>query len=258
MNLIKNTTPYIGKLKLKFEKFPHYRGGSRGILNKIHLNLGFTKLVSRMYPNQVIEGGKSNIDPVKIALIEKYTGGKIGKHEWWTVRGTDSNFNSTTKPSHEEDILYHGVLENSFLTKRGEYIGDIETAWWYYKNQMMVCEEYPHGVAKLIIKETYKTELPLTEGYYGYTHRGGSSFKIGDRLFQEDYVPKEEDYPLWQWMGYEMDFERAYERGDELDKKWMDESGIGYVIPFRLRGPKEIEDLSECREAAINMSKHLS
>ncbi len=55
--MIKNETPYIGKIKLKFEKFPHYRGSQSGMLNKVHLNLGFTKLVSRMYPNQTLEGG---------------------------------------------------------------------------------------------------------------------------------------------------------------------------------------------------------
>jgi hypothetical protein len=258
MNLIKNTTPYIGKLKLKFEKYPHYRGGGSGMLNKIHLNLGFTKLVSRMVPNQTIEGRKSNIDPVKIALIEKYTGGKVGKHEWWTVKGTNGNFNSNEKPTHEEDIIFHGVLENSFLTKDGKYVGDIETAWWYYKNQMRVCEEYPHGVGQIITKESYQTSNPIVEGYYGYTHRGGSSFKIGDRLFQEDYTPSEEDYPMWEWMGFESDFHKAYEKGDDLDKKWMDESGVGHVIPFKLRGPKVITRFDECREAAINMSKYLS
>ena len=80
--MIKNETPYIGKIKLKFEKFPHYSGSQSGMLNKIHLDLGFTKLVSRMYPNQVMEGGPSNIDPKKIELIEKYTGGIIGTHKW--------------------------------------------------------------------------------------------------------------------------------------------------------------------------------
>ena len=257
MNLIKNTTPYIGKLKLKFEKYPHYRGGRSGVLNKIHLNLGFTKLVSRMVPKQVLDGD-TNIDPVKIALIEKYTGGKIGKHEWWVVKGTTENFTSNTEPSHTDDILFHGVLENSFLTQDGKYIGDIEDGWWFYKNDMRVCEEYPHGVGQIITKESYKTNNPILEGYYGYTHRGGSSFRIGDRLFKEDYKPTEKDYPLWQWLGYEIEFDKKYFEGDDLDKKWMDESGIGYVIPFKMRGPKEIESLEECLEAAINMSKYLS
>jgi len=38
--MITNETPYIGKIKLKFEKFPYYRGSNSGILNKVHLDLG--------------------------------------------------------------------------------------------------------------------------------------------------------------------------------------------------------------------------
>jgi hypothetical protein len=52
--MIKNTTPYIGKLRLKFEKFPEYTGKSK--LNKIHLDLGFTKLVSRVTPVRTTAG----------------------------------------------------------------------------------------------------------------------------------------------------------------------------------------------------------
>ena len=98
--LIKNTTPYLGKLFLKFEKHPYYTSGQDGKLNKVHLNLGFTKLVSRMKPKQVMEGGPSNIDPKKIELIEKYTGGVIGIHKF----GNDGEY----------------VLENSFLTEDGQ------------------------------------------------------------------------------------------------------------------------------------------
>jgi hypothetical protein len=46
--LIKNETPYLGKLKLKLEKYPHYSGGDSGKLNNIHLKLGFTKLLRRL------------------------------------------------------------------------------------------------------------------------------------------------------------------------------------------------------------------
>ena len=110
MFFIKNQTPYLGKIKLKFEKNPHYKSGSKGMLNKVHLNLGFTKLVSRMIPKNVIDGG-SNIDPKKIEIIERYTGGVIGEHRF----GKDGQH----------------ILENSFLSKSGEYIGNIEDAWWY-------------------------------------------------------------------------------------------------------------------------------
>ena len=71
--MIKNTTPYIGKIRLKFEKYPEYTGKSK--LNKIHLDLGFTKLVSRMTPLQNLDGWL--INPESIYLIQKYNSNEI-------------------------------------------------------------------------------------------------------------------------------------------------------------------------------------
>ena len=226
--MIKNTTPYIGKIKLKFEKFPEYTGKSK--LNKIHLDLGFTKLVSRITPIRTSAGWV--INPECIHKIKTYTGGVIGSHYFG-----DKN---------------EHTLPNSFLTKNEEYIGDIERGWWYYKNNMKVCEKYPHGVA-----ERYDDEGNLI-GYHGYTHRGGTTFKIGDRLFDASYKPKEEDYQEWEWYGWEYKYLELYGKSDALDKKWMRESGIAYVMPYTKRGRKIIENMVECLQAAINMSKELS
>jgi len=230
--MIKNTTPYIGKIKLKFEKHPHYTGKSK--LNKIHLDLGFTKLVSRITPVRTSAG--LVINPECKYLIEKYTEGKIGSHY----------FGDTPTLKREQH------LPNSFLTKDDEYIGDAERGWWYYENNMKVCEQYPHGVA-----EIYDDEGNLI-GYHGYTHRGGQTFKIGDRLFDATYKPKEEDYEEWEWSGWENEYLKLYDEGDDLDKRWMIESGISYVMPYTKRGRKEIENMEECLQAAINMSKELS
>ena len=174
----------------------------------------------------------------EIQEIERLTGGKIGTH--------------TFGPSNEH------VLENSFLSPDGTYIGSMEEARWYVKNQMMVDENYPHGVSAVIVKETYGTDNPVIEGMYGYTHRGGNMFRIGDRLFDEKYKPVKEDYNEEQWNDWEKRFKELYEEGDELDKKWMEESEISYVIPFKLRGPKTIETMEEAFEAARNMSNYLS
>ena len=230
--MIKNTTPYIGKLKLKFEKYPEYTGKSK--LNKIHLDLGFTKIVSRITPYRDTIGWL--INPESKYLIEKNTGGMINNY----------SFGNTLQEKREQQ------LPNSFLTKDGKYIGDVDRGWWYYKNKMKVCEKYPHGVA-----ECYDNEENLI-GYHGYTHRGGQTFKIGDRLFEASYQPKEEDYEEWEWAGWKLDFEKRYSEGDDLDKKWMRESGISYVIPYKKRGKKIIENMDECLQAAINMSKDLS
>jgi len=174
----------------------------------------------------------------EIQEIERLTGGKIGTH--------------TFGPKNEN------TLENSFLSPNGVYIGSIDEARWYVKNQMMVDENYPHGVAAVITFETYGTDNPVIEGMYGYTHRGGNMFKIGDRLFDEKYKPVKEDYDEEQWGEWEIKFNELYETEDELGKKWMDGDGISYVIPFKLRGSKLIETMEEAFLAAKNMSNYLS
>jgi len=257
MNIIKNQTPYVGKTRLKFEKHPHYSSGEDGMLNKVHVNLGFTKLVSRIVPKRNLDG--YIMDPKKIESINRWTWGKIGTHQVG------------------EDQSEEFTLHNSFLAKDGSYIGGVKEGWRYYKNNLIVCREYPCGVAiklktyapdnvvKNSIKDPYENyvteqiENDNVVGYYGYTHRGGQTFKIGDRLFQEDYKPKKEDYPEKEWAKYEKAFQKSLANAeDDLDRRWMNESGISYVIPFKMRGPKIIENWDEARQAAINMSKYLS
>ena len=66
---VKNQTPYLGKLKLKFEKNPNYENTKNGILNKVHINFGFVKVTTRLIPNLDDDGWKLKED--SIPLIEK-------------------------------------------------------------------------------------------------------------------------------------------------------------------------------------------
>lgn len=221
--MIKNNTPYIGKIKLKFEKYPHYTN-SVSKLNKVHLNLGFTKLVSRMYPNRTKNSWE--VDSFKIDLINKHTGGVMGEH-WIDNREPKNEF----------------TLPNSFLSKDGRYIGDIETGWWYYQNNLKVCNDYPHGVAE-------KYENGELVGYYGYTHRGGQTFKIGDKLFDENWIPDVMEIKS-SWVDY---YEQS--TGKKFDHN-IDLNELTPYILFTERGNKTIETLEEAKQAAINMSKYL-
>jgi len=242
MKIIKNQTPYIGKLKLKFERNPHYvKGGTTDLLNKIHLNLGFTKLVSRMIPDREPSMEKTfgdipKVDLEKIKLINDHTGGIISKY--------------TFGPNGEY------LLENSFLTKDFTlYIGDIERAWWYYKNKIIVSNN--SGVAWKV----YDTNKPENEwhapnniqGVYGYSHRGGQLFKIGDKIFESFWTPNEQDL---------FDLQKYYAKHlKEFDKNYsnhmsMNEWATRY-IPFKLRGSRVIKDWDDAREAAINFSKYI-
>ena len=256
MLFIKNNTPYNGKIKLTFERFPHYTGQS--ILNKVHLNLGFTKLVSRMYPNRSFDGWEVNKE--KAAKICYYTGGTIKTHEWWEVRGVNGIFKSNSAPKNKKDIVFHGKLENSFMYG-DDYLGDIKAGWWYYKNRLVVCKKYPKGVAIKLKKDSYHSNefnFEDVEGIYGFSHRGGCLFKPGDKLFDEDYIPCVKDYPKKEWDKWHDKYRKNFAKADSAERRQIANDGVRAYIPFRERGKKVIENWEEAMDAAHNLSKYLS
>lgn len=174
---------------------------------------------------------KTKVTEFKTKRINKLTGGII------------KDYKIPNYPNNE------GLLPNSFLTKNGTYIGDYETGWWFIKKGMKVCEDYPHGAA-----EFYENNRHI--GYYGYTHRGGSLFKPGDRLFDENYQPVKEDYNIDQWIKWEIEFKEKRKNGDDFDRENIYDN-ISAIIPFNMRG-KKIKNMDECKQAAINISKYLS
>ena len=184
---------------------------------------------------------KIKITEFKTKRINKLTGGKIG------------NIEIPDYPKSEGD---DGILYNSFLTKDGKYIGNFEDGWWYVRRGLKVCDDYPHGVAL-----HYEGDELI--GYYGYTHRGGQLFKIGDKLFDENYIAKEEDYSKEEWAGFlkyreEIVGEGIREGYFENSEQGYKETPISDVIPFVKRGAKTIETWDEAKQAAINISNYLS
>jgi hypothetical protein len=257
MLFIKNNTPYNGKIKLTFERFPHYTGKS--ILNKVYLNLGFTKLVSRMHPNRSFDWGWE-VNKEKAAKISYYTGGTIKTYEWWEVRGTGGVFKSNTAPKNKKDIVYHGKLENSFMY--GDiYLGSIKAGWWYYQNRLVVCQKYPKGVAIKLKKDSYHSNdfnFEDIEGIYGFSHRGGCLFKPGDKLFDEDYIACVKDYPKKEWDRWHDKYRKNFAKASAAERRQIANDGVKAYIPFKERGKKIIETWDEAMDAANNLSKYLS
>jgi len=150
------------------------------------------------------------------------------------------------------------TLPNSFISKSEKYIGDYATAWWFFKNKMVVCEDYPHGVAKIV--DSYKKDSTI--GFYGFSHRGGCLFKIGDKLFDENYTPQEQDYTKTQWSTMNKDYEELIAK-ETIDHAGMSDAWVrgsfplSSVFPFNLRGNKTIKNWDDAKQAAMNMSAYL-
>jgi len=232
ITMIKNNTPFLGKIRFKFEKNPNYTDTINGLLNKIHFSIGPIRFVSRLIPNIDRQGNPIG-DPKKIKLINDCTGGIIGDYSFDGI-----------------------VLNDHFISKDGKVlIGNLRDAWWYYKNNLVVCPDYPAGIAEVFEPTDFGNVIC---GYYGYTHRGGQTFKIGDRLFEEDYIPVPEDYSHDEWIEYL----KSHEEGNILDKKNgyikdREENPISDYIPFKRRGKKTIETWEEAKQAAINIHRYL-
>jgi len=198
---------------------------------------------------------KVTITDYKTKRINNLTGGMIVDY--------------TTPDYHNEE----GILTNSFVSYNGVYIGDYASGWWYVKNNMVVNHKFPNGVA-IVLKEpvryykyldeyknTGKIRDEYVRGYYGYSHRGGQIFSLGDRLFDELYIPKKEDYTQEEWDKFIDDREIAIKR--EIDEYGMTEEEVNKmpiadVILFKKRGAKIIKIWEEAEQAAINMAKYLA
>jgi hypothetical protein len=228
--MIKNTTPYLGKIRLKFEKFPHYSGKDK--LNKIHLNLGFTKLVSRITPFSDETGFVVN--PECIELIKKNTGLKVETH--------------TFGPNGEY------TLPNSCMNPAGQYVGSIEEGWWYYNNGLRATKgSHPHTAWSKEAKQ-----------WIGYSHRAACAFSKGDKLFDESWVPTDDELLALEkhYVKHLGEFQKEYSewvRSESTNKeeeftlnKWV----VSHV-PFKLRGSKTIHSYEDAYKAAVNFAKYI-
>lgn len=156
--MIKNQTPYHGKIRLKFEKHPHY-SSSGNLLNKVHLNLGFTKLVSRIYS----DGNGFTPRAEALEAIRNLTGLTVEDH--------------TFGPNNEH------TLPNSCMHPDGAYVGDLERGYWYFKVGMCAKKgTHPHTAWKKSTKQ-----------WIGYSHRAAAPFGKGDKLFDPSWVPGDDE-----------------------------------------------------------------
>lgn len=249
--LIKNDTPYVGRIDLRFVKKPN-NTDPYSVMNKIHFDLGFTKLISRVVPNRD-EDNNFVVDLNKIRLIERYTMGFIKTYR----------FKNTSE-----------YIKNSFVSLNNQYIGNLMTGWKFYKERLIVTNECPTGVAVKLKKST-RTNLTLSvnskkyemfldeqieknnvEGVVAFNRTCWGNpndkcvyiLKIGDRIFDMDYVPIETDYEEWEWAGYVL----------KCNEMGLDVNQIADVIPYTQFGSKVIENWTGALVSAINLSKYIN
>ena len=93
--------------------------------------------------------------------------------------------------------------------------------------------------------------------YYGYSHRGGAFFGIGDMLFDEN---KEKETLYYRNKSFRISFIKHLIKyiNSPFDFEDLVVNGITSIVPFKCRGSKIIEDMQEAYVAASNFAKYLS
>ena len=93
--------------------------------------------------------------------------------------------------------------------------------------------------------------------YYGYSHRGGAFFGIGDMLFD---VNKDNETVYYRNKSFRISFIKYLIKyiNSPFDFEDLVTNGIKSIVPFKCRGSKTIEDMQEAYIAASNFAKYLS
>ena len=211
--MIKNNTYYAGKIYFKFDKMPYYESGNNK-LNKVHLDLKFTKLVTRIKK-----------DGYNKVLLQK-----IANESNLTLKTRLYDFDSNTSEIIEFDPRKGSPI---FLDKSGAGV-NLDDQFMCYKNNMKMVE---HGLAGVYSKEKLV-------GYYGFSHRGGQTYKVGDIIFDEN----------WQMSEFHKDFKKYKKKLNKA--KYC--TRLEDVVPYKERGSIVIETLEQAKEAAKGISDHLS
>ncbi len=122
-------------------------------------------------------------------------------------------------------------------SKGGKLIGPLSSLSWVFKNNCWSHDDNPGVMYSL-----------KHGGYIGFSHRGATVFRLGDRIFDEDYVPREEDFTEKEWALYNRKLMKSTEEGDTISS----------FIPFNRRGAVVISNAYEARDAAIAFSNYIS
>lgn len=230
--LVKNDTPYEGRLIIKFEKNPFYKSLKKGFLNKIHFNLFFFKITTRILPK--IDDRLIVLNENSKVLIEKYTNCTLHK-----------------KLELNEELELGSVITYNLIYDKKYFWGDVDFAWWMFKNQIIVSDERPKFLA-------FKYENRKIVGVYIKLRKGGLIIKIGDRIFEPDFRPSSSFYSLEFWKKVEQEYKKDFKAADKSTKAEMIKDGYKKYIPINLLGRQVImtkEDLILSAERIFDFLK---
>jgi hypothetical protein len=115
---------------------------------------------------------------------------------------------------------------------------------------MMVFEENPTNIA-------VKYENRKIRGYFVMTETENVMIGIGDRIFNEDYIPSKKEFNKEDWDKWRRKFDYVYYRALGWQKRELEIRGIFYFLPYNMRGLKKITNINEAKESAIKIYEYI-
>lgn len=218
-NFLTNETIYHGIPFFVFEKYPYYTGDS--VLNKIHFDFGFVKLVSRV---------KNCIyDTEKLKQTTEYHN---GESIIVSIKKEDESFDLYLFSKNFHSSAVDGL---PYLRLSNGDIVDYESAYYFYKKGYRL-------ISRNIAKKDDRME------YVGFSHRAKMLFTLGDMMLFDETWEVSTDHPRYK--EWKTEFEKRKKDGT-ADR-------IEDVVPFICRGYKQCDCREDLIKSAENFANYVS
>jgi hypothetical protein len=182
---------------------------------------------------------------------------RFGKLQWVDRDGNideeiEKGASEAFKLKVEEQIAAKLPHSPYCLNRTGKVVGSLDDLEWMF---LLNC-----------VADYHESNVVYSwdkKGWIGFSHRGRQLFRVGDRIFEEDYVPKKKDYSNEQWMAFiearNYSYTKYCEEHPGMEKQEYNKfHPLVDFIPFVLRGARTITSDPRARRAAINFSRYVA
>lgn len=181
------------------------------------------------------------VSTIKIPFVKYYIAKRIKN-----CTGLNEKGDQVIRNIFGKNIVQKGFLLYEYKRNNRIYTVDVNSTMWLLNPN----HEYKVTASNVVLYDV------KNEQYVGFSHRGYGTFGVGNILF--DYK-KESVTMYYKSIKYKIKYIFALIKSINDDFNFQDlvEGGIKFIVPFKDRGVKKIENLEEAYTAAKNFAHYL-
>lgn len=223
---IENKTLFSGKPKLKIKIQKKLNRKELYFLNEIYFRIFGLLIFS--YIDAEIEDGECKINEEMKGMIEKSCNIVLKKNE--------KIYRSEKKP----------LLNYKSYTKTNFFLGDFYIALNFYKNRLVIDEEFPEKIFKKYIGSKHVG--------YGCIKNPDVYFEIGDKIYDQNYIVTRKDLNSKEYSKFLQYIKKI---GMIQLKFTKNKNFLGLIDELypKKKGTKVIKNLEEAKISALNYEK---